>query len=145
MGDLVIVGVRPKPGCEASLLDLVHEHVPTLRRLGLASARPALAMRSRDGVVLEAFEWDDGAMAAAHAHPDVLAMWTRFATVCDDVPPANPVAHARGARVFSVSTSTSQACASAAIRVLPSFFATATTKLNSAISRAVIFAQPCWP
>ena len=82
---MVIVGYRPKPGCEVALLALVRGHVPTLRGLGLASDRPTLAMRSTEGVILEVFEWREGAMAAAHRHPDVLAMWERFGAVCDHV------------------------------------------------------------
>ena len=86
MGDMVIVGYRPKPGCEADLLQLTREHVPALRALGLASERPTLAMKSKDGVIVEVFEWKDGAIATAHENPDVLAMWSRYAAVCDYVP-----------------------------------------------------------
>ena len=86
MGDMVIVGYRPKPGYEAALLELIREHVPILRRLGLASERPALAMRAKDGVIVEAFEWNEGAIASAHANPEIQAMWGRYAAVCDYVP-----------------------------------------------------------
>ena len=86
MGDMVIVAYRPKPGREEDLLALTREHVPELRRLGLATGRPTLAMRSREGVIVEVFEWRDGAIDAAHTNPDVLAMWQRYADVCDHVP-----------------------------------------------------------
>jgi hypothetical protein len=86
MGDMVIVGYRPKPGREADLLALVRDHVPELRRLGLATDRPTLAMRAVDGTIVEVFEWRDGAIASAHENPDVLAMWGRFAAACDYVP-----------------------------------------------------------
>lgn len=86
MGEMVIVAYRPKPGQEQALLELTRHHVTALRRLGLATDRPALAMRSRDGVIVEIFEWHDGAIQTAHAHPDVLAMWEHYAVVCDYVP-----------------------------------------------------------
>ena len=86
MGDMVIVAYRPKPGREDDLLALTRDHVPELRRLGLATDRPTLVMRSKEGIVVEVFEWRDGAIDAAHAHPDVLAMWERYAAVCDYVP-----------------------------------------------------------
>jgi hypothetical protein len=86
MGDMVIVGYMPKPGQEAALLALTLEHVPILRRLGLATDRPALAMRAKDGTIVEVFEWKDGAIAKAHEHPDVQAMWGRYATACDYIP-----------------------------------------------------------
>ena len=86
MGDVVIVAYRPKPGCENDLLALTRSHLPELRRLGLATERPSLAMRSKEGVVVEVFEWKEGAIEAAHANPAVMAMWARYAAVCDYVP-----------------------------------------------------------
>lgn len=86
MGDMVIVAYRPKPGKDAELLALTRDHVPELRRLGLATERAALAMRSRDGIIVEVFEWQDGAIDAAHTNPDVLALWERYGAVCDYVP-----------------------------------------------------------
>lgn len=86
MGDMVIAVYRPKPGRERELEEVVREHVPTLRRLGLATGRPALAMRAANGEVVEVFEWREGAIAAAHGHAGVLAMWERFGDVCDHAP-----------------------------------------------------------
>jgi hypothetical protein len=86
MGDMVIVAYRPKPGCEDTLLALTREHVPILRALGLATDRPPLAMRSKDGVIVEVFEWREGAIAKAHENPEVLAMWGRYAAICDYTP-----------------------------------------------------------
>jgi hypothetical protein len=86
MGDVVIVAYRPKPGQEDALLDLVRDHVPFLRRLGLATDRPAVAMRGSGGVIVEVFEWAEGAVAKAHEHPDIQAMWGSYAAVCDYVP-----------------------------------------------------------
>jgi hypothetical protein len=85
MGDMVIVAYRPKPGCEPALLALTRAHVPALRRLGLATNRPTLAMRSRQGVIIEVFEWSEGAIARAHEHPAIQAMWASYAEVCDYV------------------------------------------------------------
>jgi hypothetical protein len=86
MGDMVIVAYRPKPGRADDLLALTRDHVPALRRLGLATDRPTLAMRSKEGIIVEVFEWQTGAIATAHTNPDVLAMWERYAAVCDYVP-----------------------------------------------------------
>lgn len=83
MGEIVIAAYRPKPGQDAALLDLTKDHVPYLRRLGLVTDRPALAMRNRDGVVLEVFEWRDGAVDAAHKMPEIHALWEKYGAVCD--------------------------------------------------------------
>ena len=89
MGEMVIVAYRPKPGREAELLDLIRGnrgHVRKLRELDLVTDRPALAMRNADGVIVEVFEWHEGAVEIAHDHPAVQAMWAEFAAVCDYVP-----------------------------------------------------------
>jgi len=89
MGDIVIAAYRPKPGKEAELRALVVEHVPYLRRLGLATDRPETMMRAKDGTLIEVFEWRDGGIAAAHQDARVHDLWARFGAVCDHVPLAS--------------------------------------------------------
>jgi hypothetical protein len=83
MADIVIVVYRPKPGQEAALLDLTRRHVPYLRQEGLATDRPAIIGRAADGSIVEVFEWGDGAIARAHDHPGLQAMWAEYALACD--------------------------------------------------------------
>jgi quinol monooxygenase YgiN len=85
-GVCVIVAYRPKPGKNAELLQLVRNRVPTLRREGLASDRASIIMRAKDGTIIEVSEWKSAeAIEAAHANPNVLAMWERFYAACDFV------------------------------------------------------------
>lgn len=86
MGHMVIAVYRPKEGCSEKMIELVKEHVPFLRRLGLATDRPALAMRASNGEIIEVFEWKSGAIAAAHEHPEVQSLWEQYAEVCDYAP-----------------------------------------------------------
>ncbi|QLC23626.1 hypothetical protein HFP57_00335 [Parasphingopyxis algicola] len=86
MGTMVIVAYRPKSGQADALETLVRDHVPRLRALDLVTDRAAQAMRARDGTIVEIFEWKDGAIDAAHEHPDVQAMWAEFAEACDYAP-----------------------------------------------------------
>ena len=86
MGEMVIAAYRPKPGKAEELAALVREHVPYLRRLGLATERPVLAMRAANGDLVEVFEWEEGAVANAHEHPEVLKLWEQFGAVCDFIP-----------------------------------------------------------
>lgn len=86
MGAMVIVAYRPKPGREVELESLVREHVPCLRTLGLVTERPAQAMRAKDGIIVEMFEWRDGGIEAAHNSSRVAELWERFASTCDYVP-----------------------------------------------------------
>ena len=85
MGEMVIAAYRPKSGQAAALLELARDHTPFLQRLGLATDRSATLMRAKDGTIVEVFEWQDGAVAAAHEHPQVRALWTQYAAVCDYV------------------------------------------------------------
>jgi hypothetical protein len=82
MGELVIA-YKAKPGCEAELLKLAVEHVPYLRSLGLVPERAAVAMRGKDGTIIEVFEWRDGAVARAHDMPEIQRLWERYGKVCD--------------------------------------------------------------
>ncbi len=87
MGLIVIATYRPKPGKEAQLAACVAEHLPVLRRQGLVTERPSIAMRSADGTVLEVFEWKDrAAVDRAHADPVVQALWGRFDACCTFAP-----------------------------------------------------------
>jgi len=84
MGRLVIAAYAPKLDCEAGLLDLLREHVPTLRHLGLATDRPACIMRNREGILLELFEWESvDAIRKAHENATVMGMWDRFEQLCE--------------------------------------------------------------
>jgi hypothetical protein len=90
MGVMVIVAYRPLPGKEALLLELTKEHVPILRAQGLATDRPAYAMRSSDGSIIEVFEWNSKeAIEAAHTNPVVLKMWEKYQQVCEYTPLVN--------------------------------------------------------
>ena len=86
MGHLVIACYRPKPGQEEALRAVVREHLPALRKLGLATARPSVLLRAGDGTLLELFEWVSAeAVERAHHDPAVQAIWGRFFAVCDCV------------------------------------------------------------
>jgi quinol monooxygenase YgiN len=90
MGRIVIAVYRPKPGCEARLLQVARKHEPLLRREGLIGDRPAHLMRATDGTVIEVFEWRSaGAIERAHSSPTVQALWAEFAEACDYVPMAS--------------------------------------------------------
>ncbi len=83
--ETVIALYKPKPGREEALLKLVRTHVPRLRELGLATQmEPVLLRSTKDGTLLEIFDWvDKAAVEAAHSNPEVGAMWTLFGNLCD--------------------------------------------------------------
>jgi hypothetical protein len=82
----VIAAYRPKPGQSDALLALVREHVPILRRAGMATEVPPVVLKAADGTLLEIFDWvSEQAVARAHESPEIQALWERFGAVCDYV------------------------------------------------------------
>ncbi|MFT4925900.1 MAG: quinol monooxygenase YgiN [Phenylobacterium sp.] len=87
MGIIVIVGYKPKPGQEAALETLLKTHLPILQKEGLATDREAVLMKSKDGTLLEVFEWvSKEAIEQAHSNPQVQKMWQQYAQVCEYIP-----------------------------------------------------------
>lgn len=79
----VIACYRAKPGQETTLRSLVQDHVPALRRLGLATDRAPFSLQAADGTLVEVFEWTSAkAIEAAHGHPEVHRMWAAFGQAC---------------------------------------------------------------
>lgn len=84
---IVIVAYRPKPGKQDILLAEVRDHVHLLRSEGLATDRHPIVLGSKDGAIIEIFEWaSPAAIEEAHNNPRVQAMWARFAQCCDYAP-----------------------------------------------------------
>jgi quinol monooxygenase YgiN len=93
---IVIAAYRPKPGREEALLSEVRDHHHLLRSEGLATDRRPIVMRTKDGTILEVFEWaSPAAIEEAHSNPRVQAMWARFAK-CSDYVPLNSLEEAAG-------------------------------------------------
>ncbi len=90
MGSISVACYKPRPGSEEALLDLVRNHLPPLRALGLVTERPSIVMRTADGTIIEVFEWvSQEAVAGAHSNPAVIDLWKRFEKVCWYETPAN--------------------------------------------------------
>ena len=67
MGEIVTAVYRPKPGKAGELRALVDQHLPALREAELVTDRPTLLLGSKDGMLVEVFEWKS-AEAAQQAH-----------------------------------------------------------------------------
>jgi hypothetical protein len=90
MGSISVACYKPRPGCEAALLELVRNHLPPLRAEGLVTERAPIVMRAADGTIVEVFEWvSKEAIAGAHTNPVVLDLWKKFEAVCWYETPSN--------------------------------------------------------
>ncbi len=84
MGLISIAAFRANPGMEADLLRVIDDRLPLLRRLGLATDRPAINCRSAGGVIITISEWSSReAIDKAHHTPEVGALWERFFACCE--------------------------------------------------------------
>ena len=78
---------KPKQGHETDLMELVKQHLPTLREYGLATDRQNYIARSSDGRIIEVFEWASAdAVNAAHRHPAISAIWEKMTLIADFLP-----------------------------------------------------------
>lgn len=84
MGATVIAIYKAKEGCEAEMMDVIKEHLPILRKEGLATETPGILLEAPDGSILEIFDWvSQEAISSAHTNPQVLALWERFGKVSE--------------------------------------------------------------
>jgi hypothetical protein len=84
---LSIAAYKPKSGKKEDLLRLVAMHLPTLRKLGLATDKPAYMGKSTEESIIEVFEWVSGdAINVAHQHPTVTDIWKEMELVADFFP-----------------------------------------------------------
>ena len=82
--EIVFAMYRPHPGKDAELIRIVETHVPTLRRLELATDRPALLVKAKNGTYIEIFEWSTAEAAGlAHQHPEVAKVWEAMGKISD--------------------------------------------------------------
>ena len=87
MGRVVIVGYRARPGKQQQLEQLMKIHFSTLSAQGLVTDRAPITMQSRDGTIVEVFEWKSKqAIEEAHNNPVVQEMWGKYFEVCEFIP-----------------------------------------------------------
>lgn len=83
---VVMAVYLPKKGKDEALLELVKRHLPTLRRLGLATDRPAMLLKSKQAYI-EIFEWvSSEASAQAHTTPEIAEIWEAMGEIADFPP-----------------------------------------------------------
>lgn len=79
MGVISFAAFRPHADKDADLLEVIAGRLPLLRRLGLATDREHIVVRTPSGIIIEVSEWvSKAAIDAAHRTPEVQALWARF-------------------------------------------------------------------
>ena len=81
---IVFALYKPHDGKDADLRQILAEHVPTLRRLEMATDRQTVTVKSKNGTYVEIFEWSTPESAGlAHYHPEVAKVWEAMGKVAD--------------------------------------------------------------
>lgn len=85
----MLVSYHPKAGRERELQELIEQHYPTLKKLGLvtemkAQVWKASAKGSDRAYFVELFQWKDGKSSdTAHQTPEVMAVWETMGPVLE--------------------------------------------------------------
>jgi hypothetical protein len=86
-GRIVIAVYKPKEGKLETLQQLMREHLTILKQQDMVTDRNSIMMQSKNGTIIEVFEWrSKAAIENAHNNPEVLKMWRKYAEVCDYIP-----------------------------------------------------------
>ena len=87
MERVIVAGYRPKPGLERELTAEVRSHHAILLGEGLATDRPPMILRGRDGTLVEIYEVTDAYTKENTAqNPRVMAVWRRMDDICTYIP-----------------------------------------------------------
>ena len=86
-GRIVIVAYKPLKGKEDALRQLMREHLPALKKQNLVTDRDSILMETKDGTIIEVFEWKSkAAIEQAHTNAEVQKMWKKYSEVCEYIP-----------------------------------------------------------
>jgi hypothetical protein len=81
---LAIAMYKPTEGNAKKLIEILKEHIPTLRKYELITNKSAYMVQSADGTVLEIFEWtNEKAKEVAHEHPAIRTIWGKMEGICE--------------------------------------------------------------
>jgi hypothetical protein len=84
MGKLAFAMYKPKKGKDAELLELLKDHLPTLRKYELITDKGSFFVKSGNGTFIEIFEWaSEEAKNVAHQHPAIMKIWGKMMPMCE--------------------------------------------------------------
>ena len=93
--EVVLVVYKIKHGCKQSFLNLLKDHIPTLKKWELITDRPPMILEDSDEFIIESFEWTSKeASTKAHEIPEIGMIWEKMAEFVEfsslaDLPSAN--------------------------------------------------------
>ena len=84
MSKIALVVYKPRKDKTQELIDSLLSNIPAMRKLGLVTHREQIIARSKDGFIVQIFEWvKDDSEEQAMAHPLVQEMWMKVSKISD--------------------------------------------------------------
>ena len=84
MSTLAFAMYKPHEGKENELREILETHIPMLKEYGLITDKGTFQVRSKDGTIIEIFEWvNEEAKDIAHKHPAIMSMWGKMMPICN--------------------------------------------------------------
>ena len=83
MGRVVFAIYKPFNRKIDALLEIVKQHKPLLLQENLVTSRPFIVLKTKNGSIIEIFEWkSEAAIEAAHSNKKIMEIWDAFSKVC---------------------------------------------------------------
>lgn len=84
MRKIALIVYKPREGRTHELVDSLLENIPIMRKMGYVSFREQIVAKSKDGSILQIFEWlEEDSQEQAMADPIVQDMWMRATKISD--------------------------------------------------------------
>jgi hypothetical protein len=89
MRHIALILYSPRKDREQELVEMLQNNIPVMRKLGLVTDREQIIARTKDGSILQVFEWkSEDSQDQAMAHPVCQEMWLKVGNISEFQKPA---------------------------------------------------------
>jgi hypothetical protein len=89
MHHIALILYSPRKGREQELIEMLQHNIPVMRKLGLVTDREQILAGTKDGSIIQIFEWkSQDSQEQAMAHPVVQEMWLKAGNISEFQKPA---------------------------------------------------------
>lgn len=100
MRHIALILYSPRKDREQELIEMLQQNIPVMRKLGLVTDREQILASTKDGSIIQLFEWkNDDSQEQAMAHPVCQEMWLKVGNISEF---QKPTAVAEFNEVFSM-------------------------------------------
>jgi hypothetical protein len=89
MHHIALILYSPRKGRKQELIEMLQHNIPVMRKLGLVTDREQILAGTKDGSIIQIFEWkSQDSQEQAMAHPVVQEMWLKAGNISEFQKPA---------------------------------------------------------